>query len=313
MKRFVFILVIILVPLLTMAQASGGQIRRKPQMSTSSKPARSSSAPPKTTTPKMSESERKTIIANIVKNMVYVEGGTFMMGATPEEQKDTPSSWINSIPAHKVTLSSFFIGKFEVTLKEWEAVMGNKYTLDNSLANQLLNSHYDGNVAVYTVSWNQCQEFIIKLNTLTGKTFRLPTEAEWEYAARGGKYSHGYKFSGGNSLNGVAWSREDPDPRTGCPTILSIQPVGKKEPNELGIYDMTGNVSELCYDWYGDYRNNYETNPKGPNSGNRRVVRGGNICPVYGGIWPYYVSFRASSPQDKSYGYEGFRLVCDNL
>ena len=315
MRRVLFIIVILLVPSLIMAQVSGGQIKRKTQVSKSTNRAsRSKNKPSKQG---MTESERKTIIANIINNMVFVEGGTFMMGATPDEQKDTPSSRINSIPAHKVSLSNYYIGKFEVTLKEWEAVMGNKYTLNDALGNQILQEHYDGNVAVYTVSWNQCQEFIIKLNTLTGKTFRLPTEAEWEYAARGGKYSHGFKFSGGNDLNDVAWTNESPDAREGHPRILSIQLVGQKRPNELGIYDMTGNVSELCYDWYGEYRNNYETNPKGPSSGNRRVVRGENISPVYGGEpytnWFYFVSFRADSSQEKSYGYVGFRLACDNL
>lgn len=306
MMRFLVTIAMLLVPSLMMAQASGGQIKRKTQVSKSNN--RVGSSKNMSSKQGMKESERKAIISNIVNNMVFVEGGTFMMGATPDEQKDTPSSRINSIPAHKVTLSNYYIGKFEVTLKEWEAVMGNKYTLNNALANQILQEHYDGNVAVYTVSWNQCQEFIIKLNTLTGKTFRLPTEAEWEYAARGGKYSHGFKFSGGNNLNDVAWAID---------SSRSIQPVGQKNPNELGIYDMTGNVCEWCNDWYGDYRNNYETNPKGPSLGNQRVMRGWQIDPIYGGEpytnWFYFVSFRANRSQDKSYGQEGFRLACDNL
>ena len=127
------------------------------------------------------------------------------------------------------------------------------------------------NNPVEQVSWDDCQEFIKKLNALTGLKFRLPTEAEWEYAARGGKKSRGYKYSGSNNIDNVAWNRANSE------RLAKTHKVGTKSPNELGIYDMSGNVDEWCQDWYGSYSSEAQTNPKGPNGGNRRVNRGGNI------------------------------------
>ena len=136
---------------------------------------------------------------------------------------------------------------------------------------------------MYYITWDDCQEFITKLNELTGRNFRLPTEAEWEYAARGGNKSQGYKYSGSNTINDVAW-------HIGNSGNIS-HPVGTKAPNELGIYDMSGNVMELCSDWYGSYSTGSQTNPIGPDSGSDRVRRGGS--------WFYNartcrVSYRAS-------------------
>ncbi|MGN0229129.1 MAG: formylglycine-generating enzyme family protein [Muribaculaceae bacterium] len=185
--------------------------------------------------------------------MVAVESGTFTMGATSEQGSD---AWDDEKPAHKVTLSDYYIGKTEVTQALWKAVMG-----DNP-------SYYKGeNLPVEQVSWNDCQEFIKKLNSLTGKKFRLPTEAEWEYAARGGSKSRGYKYSGSNNIDEVAWYDDNSGSKT--------HEVGTKRPNELGIYNMSGNVWEWCSDWYDKYSGNAQTNPKGPDSGSDRVGRGG--------------------------------------
>jgi len=186
--------------------------------------------------------------------MVYVQGGTFTMGFTTEQGADCDN---DEKPAHQVTLSSFYIGKYEVTQAQWEAIMGN---------NQ---SSFKGvNLPVENVSWNDVQEFIRKLNAQTGKQYRLPTEAEWEYAARGGASSRGYKYSGSNTSGNVAWYSENSGNRT--------RPVGTKFPNELGIYDMSGNVWEWCSDWYGEYCSSVQTNPKGPSSGSDRMARGGS-------------------------------------
>ena len=154
--------------------------------------------------------------------MVRVEGGTFRMGATSEQEAD---DWDREKPVHSVTLSSYYIGKTEVTQALWKAVMGSNPSYFKS-----------DNQPVENVSWNDCHEFIRKLNALTGQNFRLPTEAEWEFACRGGNNSRGYKYSGSNNLGSVAWY----DGNSGNKT----HPVGTKAPNELGIYDMSGNVWE---------------------------------------------------------------------
>ena len=183
--------------------------------------------------------------------MVKVEAGTFMMGAT-SEMKD-PYDWEK--PVHQVTLTNdYYMGKYEVTQALWQAVMGNNP------------SRFKGeNLPVETVNWNECQEFITKLNSMTGRKFRLPTEAEWEYSARGGKKSRGYQYSGSSYISDVAWY--DGGSKT--------HPVGTKQANELGIYDMSGNVWEWCSDWYSSYSSSSQTNPTGSDSGSRRVDRGG--------------------------------------
>lgn len=203
--------------------------------------------------------------------MVRVEGGTFRMGATSEE------NWLverDEKPVHSVTLSSYYIGKTEVTQALWEAVMG------------INPSRFKGDyLPVENVSWDDCQEFIRKLNSMTGQNFRLPTEAEWEFACRGGNNSRGYKYSGSNNLGSVAWY----DGNSGNKT----HPVGTKAPNELGIYDMSGNVWEWCADWYGDYSSGAQTNPTGPYGGSNRVYRGGS--------WNYDVGRCRSSNRDFYY------------
>ncbi len=209
----------------------------------------------------MTPERRKAILDNLVANMVRVEGGTFTMGATPEQAGVFED---NEKPIHQVTLSDFYIGRYEVTQEEWEAVMGSN------------NSHMKGDRRpVEMVSWNACQTFIRKLNAATGKRFRLPTEAEWEYAARGGKLSYGYRYSGSNDLNQVAWNVENSRNVGEDSADYGTHVVGTLAPNELGIYDMSGNVSEWCQDWEGNYRGGMQTNPKGPASGNYRIYRGG--------------------------------------
>ena len=189
--------------------------------------------------------------------MIKVEGGTFSMGATSEQEYDALSC---EKPVHSVTLSDYYIGETEVTQELWEAVMGSNP------------SYFEGDNQrpVENVSWNDCQKFIKKLNRLTGKEFRLPTEAEWEYAARGGKYSRGYKYSGSDNADEVAWY----DSNSGSKT----HPVKTKKDNELGLYDMSGNVWEWCNDWWGCYQSNSQTNPTGPSEGESRVLRGGGWC-----------------------------------
>lgn len=184
--------------------------------------------------------------------MKRVEGGTFTMGATAEQGSDAES---DEKPAHQVTLDSYYIGVTEVTQALWEAVMGSNP------------SKFKDNLPVEEVSWDDCQQFIQKLNQLTGQTFSLPTEAQWEFAARGGNMSKGYKYSGSNNLNSVAWYIDNSSSKT--------HPVAQKQPNELGLYDMSGNVWEWCQDRYGDYSSSSQRNPMGPSSGSIRVFRGG--------------------------------------
>jgi formylglycine-generating enzyme required for sulfatase activity len=220
--------------------------------------------------------------------MVFVEGGTFTMGCTSEQGDDCDD---DERPAHQVTLSDFYIGKYEVTQAEWKAIMGNNP------------SGFSGcdSCPVERVSWDDVQEFIRKLNAKTGKNYRLPTEAEWEYAARGGKHSKGYKYSGSNSIENVAWYYGNSGKKT--------HPVGTKQANELGIYDMSGNVYEWCQDWYGGYSKGSQTNPAGASSGSDRVLRGGSWY-----LNPRYVRVSNRLYFTPAYRYInlGFRLACSS-
>ena len=217
-------------------------------------------------------------------DMVRVEAGTFTMGATPEMEKP----FDNEKPAHQVTLTNdYYIGKYEVTQALWQAVMGNNP------------SNFKGdNLPVEQVSWNDCQEFISKLNNITGKAFRLPTEAEWEYTARGGKKSRGYQYSGSNNISDVAWYNENSGSTT--------HPVGSKQANELGIYDMTGNVREWCQDRYEKYRSSSQGNLTDATSDSFRVFRGGSWSSLAGGCRS---SFRSRIFPNFSNQGLGLRLV----
>lgn len=191
-------------------------------------------------------------------------------------------------PTHNVTLSSYYIGKTEVTQELWEAVMGNNP------------SHFKGaKRPVENVSWEDCQEFIRKLNEKTGKNFRLPTEAEWEYAARGGGKSQNYNYSGSNNIDDVAWYYGNSRAET--------HDVCTKRANELGIYDMSGNVEEWCSDWFCLYNSSSQTNPQGPSEGNQRVIRGGSW--TNNDSRHCRVSFRFSWLPNKPYSTIGLRLA----
>ena len=218
-------------------------------------------------------------------NMMYVDGGIFTMGATDGQGVE----YSDELPTHSVTLSSYYIGQMEVTQALWRAVMENNPS-----------EHPGDNLPVEKVSWDSVQIFLTKLNALTGRTFRLPTEAEWEYAARGGSQSQGYKYSGGNTIRDVAWYNGYSGYQT--------HSVGTKAPNELGLYDMSGNVSEWCLDWFGEYSSSAQTNPTGPTSGSRRVCRGGSYN---SDAWQCRVSYRSSFEAVFGRNDIGFRLVLE--
>ena len=230
-------------------------------------------------------SEQTFMVKGVEFKMIKVEGGTFRMGATSEQGRYVA---YDEKPVHYVTLSDYHIGETEVTQELWQAVMGSNPSYFKG----------DNQRPVENVSWDDCQEFIKKLNRLTGKKFRLPTEAEWEYAARGGKYSRGYKYSGSNNADEVAWYHDNSGYET--------NPVKTKKANKLGLYDMIGNVCEWCNDWYGYYQSNSQTNPTGPSEGEIRVLRGGS--------WDYRdrfvrVSGRGGSTPDGRYNDHGLRLA----
>jgi formylglycine-generating enzyme required for sulfatase activity len=218
--------------------------------------------------------------------MVKVSGGTFLMGATAEQGSDY---FDKELPVHQVTLSDYYIAETEVTQELWNAVMGinpSRFRGSNKLP-------------VEQVSWNDCQTFITKLNVLTGKQFRLPTEAEWEFAARGGNLSKGYRYSGSDSYNDVAWCYENSGGKT--------HEVGAKAPNELGILDMSGNIEEWCQDKYGRYSSDVQTNPTGPSSGSSRVTRGGEWTDS--GTEDCRVSSRGDASPSSAFSDIGLRLA----
>ncbi|MBQ7690986.1 MAG: formylglycine-generating enzyme family protein [Muribaculaceae bacterium] len=215
--------------------------------------------------------------------MVTIEGGTFTMGGTPEQ--GTVNETL--LPTHQVTLSSYAIGQTEVTQALWVAVMGSNPSYFNEYGNPDYESYHEGTYytpnlrrPVERVDWDDCQEFITKLNALTGETFRLPTEAEWEFAARGGNKSQGYMYSGSNVLGEVAWY--DGNANTVGSPDYGTHTVATKAPNELGVYDMSGNVWEWCADRFGYYSSDPQTNPTGPATGPYRVFRGGCWARVAG-------------------------------
>ena len=238
---------------------------------------------------KKKESETANSISIPVKDginieMIKVEAGTFMMGAT----KEVKEPYKIELPAHEVLLTEdYYIGKYEVTQALWNVVMDSKYSTNDG---DLLPKNY--------VSWNDCQEFIEKLNKITGLKFRLPTEAEWEYAARGGKKSKRYLYSGSNNVLDVAWYDGNSSNKR--------HPVGTKQANALGIFDMGGNVSEWCQDLWGQYQNDSQINPLGSSAGTKHVLRGGNY---FFDIRICYLSYRMFAESNYKDAFNGFRLA----
>lgn len=234
------------------------------------------------------EKENLFFVVNGVEfKMVKVEGGTFWMGATKNEDED---AFVDESPRHKVTLSDYYICETEVTQGLWNVVMG--YSVKDFIGN---------NYPVYNVNYSDVQSFILRLRSITGRWFRLPTEAEWEYAALGGRKSKGYRYSGSNNLDLVAWHGNCDE----------IQPVKRKKENELGIYDMSGNVEEWCSDWYGEYSENYVVNPKGSGKGYHDcvVVRGGSI--MSDPEEDFRIKSRAYTSPSQRGSFLGFRLVME--
>ena len=237
-------------------------------------------------------------VAGVSFAMVPVEGGTFTMGATPEQGNDA-ADWEK--PAHQVTLSSYSIGQTEVTQALWLAVMGSNPSYHQ--ASHIAWAGTDLQRPVEMVSYNDCKAFISKLNQLTGKKFRLPTEAEWEYAARGGNRSKGYKYAGSNSLDDVAWYKDNSMALD--PYYCGTYTVATKAPNELGLYDMSGNVYEWCSDFWGTYFSHAQTNPIG-GAGTERILRGGCYS-VHD--WYHRVSSRRYGPDSAAEKWIGLRLA----
>ena len=240
--------------------------------------------------------------------MVEVEGGTFMMGVDQQVGY--------AYPAHEVTLSTYSIGQTEVTQELWVAVMGSNPSYFNEYGNADLHSNHaswDAGInlqrPVDYVNYGDCLEFCAKLNEMTGLNFRIPTEAEWEFAARGGNLTHGYEYAGSENVNDVAWWKETLPSSTLWTDGWGTQTVATKAPNELGIYDMSGNVEEWCYDWFATYSSTAEplTNPTGPATGTQRAKRGGTCTNKY--AYSLIVYYRQPQNPDVRGNTRGLRLA----
>ena len=300
MKSIVIILMSCLVAVTVSAQ---GIIRRpaatKPKPTVRKPQSRGSSAVrPKPAQPKKADpinslaEPLRSHLKKLMADMVLVEGGTYMMGNPDRDRND---EYAKDVP-HEVTLSSFYICKYEVTEALWTAVMGS-----NPSRHKL-----GDNYPVEQVNWYDCQDFVEKLSELTGRHFRLPTEAEWEYAARGGKRSRGYRYSGSYALDEIGW-------HVGNAHYYKRE-VGTKKPNELGLYDMTGNVSEWCQDKLDIeyYHHSPSINPQGSDRStykDNRCFRGGSFCDdeKYDELKVY--TRNTGMPPEEKYGHLGLRLA----
>jgi sulfatase modifying factor 1 len=227
----------------------------------------------------------ETIVSIALPEMIAVAGGSFTMGGSIHEHEK---------PRHNVTLSSFSMAKTETTVAQWRAYCN----ATGQAMPETPSWGWTDKAPIVNVSWEDVVAYCEWLSDKTGKTYRLPTEAEWEYAARGGNKSNGYEYAGSNAINEVGWN----DDNSGMQT----KPCGLKRPNELGLYDMTGNVWEWCQDWYGSYGGNEQTNPSGAKTGSNRVLRGGSWYNATSNRRVAYRSF--SKPGDRSTAY-GFRVV----
>lgn len=219
-------------------------------------------------------------------DMQRVEGGVFVMGGTREQHRERIST---DLPTHTVALDAYYIASTEVTQALWKAVMPEW---------EFFEELYLPNFPISYISWNDCQEFVRRLDSITGMPFRLPTEAEWEYAARGGNRSKGFRFAGGNIVENVSWGLSNAGFRT--------HEVGKKQPNEVGLYDMTGNVSEWCSDWYAPYHFGTIPNPQGPTTGKEKIIRGSSYSNCQDNS---YLSHRYMAVPTEATNYCGMRLA----
>ena len=252
-------------------------------------PPTSTSASTQKQTSKHKTADKTYTVGGVTFGMIYVQGGTFTMG----HKNDKIGPGEESTTLHNVTLDSYWIGQTEVTEGLWKAVMGRNPCLYRK----------GDKCPVEYVSWDDCIAFINKLNDLTGEIFRLPTEAEWEFAACGGNQSHGYRYSGSNNIDDVGWYSLNSGKYT---KMQQKHPVAKKQPNELGIYDMSGNVWEWCHDWASEYTSSSQTNPTGPSSGEERILRGGGFLYIDGAC---SVSNRSSQPPSRRDYNLGLRLA----
>ena len=219
-------------------------------------------------------------------DMQRVEGGVFVMGGTREQHRERIST---DLPTHTVALDAYYIASTEVTQALWKAVMPEW---------EFFEELYLPNFPISYISWNDCQEFVRRLDSITGMPFRLPTEAEWEFAARGGNRSKGFRFAGGNIVENVSWGLSNAGFRT--------HEVGKKQPNEVGLYDMTGNVSEWCSDWYAPYHFGTIPNPQGPTTGKEKIIRGSSYSNCQDNS---YLSHRYMTVPTEATSYCGMRLA----
>ena len=199
-----------------------------------------------------------SVLTEILDNMVLIEGGSFFMGLSGNDSIYLTDNDELSLPPHKVSLSNYYISRYELTQKQWQMLCDVGEVSLNLGANK----------PVDYLSWQAAKVYVDTLSSITGLSFSLPTEAQWEYAARGGQRGNGYIFSGSDSFTEVGWLHD---------ADASIHEIGKKKANELGLFDLTGNVQELCIDYFSNYTSYSETNPTGPSTGNTVVARGGSF------------------------------------
>ncbi len=304
-------LAVVMLMLVVVPSFGQGTLVTRPQRKTETKPAE----PAKPSEPKQKQDHKKKTgmtkpqkparpvsshpaivhsqqwaVDRILANMVRIEGGQLMIGVA---NATTEGASQDNVPAHEVSLSPYYLGKYEVTEEEWQLIVGNNPS-DKSNGIMVSNT-----CPVDNVSWDECQQFVEKLAQLTGKPFRLPSEAEWEFAARGGVASD-FLFAGMADIERCGWY-------VGNSSRVK-HPVGQKEPNQLGLYDMTGNVREWCQDYYGPdyYAHSPSLNPQGPNEGSRRIIRGGSFNNQDEAC---VVTYRAYSSPDNKNKFTGLRLA----
>lgn len=240
--------------------------------------------------------EQKIVVRNLVANMVSVSGGTFRMGAQnsdPQSDNYDTEARDNENPVHEVTLSNYFIGKFEITQQEWRTIMGDELDWPEQYGR-------GDDFPAYNVSRTEALRFMEKLSAMTRLPFRLPTEAQWEYAARGGNRSLHLRYSGSNDVDEVAWHKENANG--------SLHPVGRKLPNELGLHDMSGSLWEWCLDTYGPYPSTPQTDP---------LVDSGSPFVLRGGSWTYLPTYCRVTCRDSYSGDDasvsvGFRVTMEH-